>query len=391
MEIIFDKSWMDDTALNELAYSIESSGGLVYLVGGCVRDSILGRKIVDIDFATDLLPETVIKSVEKSGFRVNRKGVPFGTVTVINKKKKFEVTTFRSDIKTDGRGAIVKFTSNLSLDAMRRDFTMNSIYLTLSGEIVDPLGSLSDLLEKRVRFIGKPSARIKEDKLRILRYFRFLAEFNQDFDAIDGETLEALLEYGNELKYLSKERIWAEFKRILSADNPHKIIKIMLDLGILCDIFPEVDVKSLVHLVKLEKRYEIGTPPIYRLFCLNKTLGGKWANFVSLTRREAKTLYKLKHSVENYKDLIYVAYRFGREIAEAWLLNSDNGSYDFSAKEIRQLINNGANARFPVRGSDLIVDIGEGPQVGKELARLEEVWLKSGFRMSKNELLHGTD
>ena len=153
MKYEFDKVWNSDSPLKTLIHSLESSGGVAYLVGGCVRNTILGKPFTDIDIATDLLPEQVVSISKKEGYKVIQTGISYGTVTIVNAGRKFEVTTFRSDIKTYGRKASVKFTSEMKLDAMRRDFTMNSIYMTVSGEIIDPLGSLDDLLEKKIKFI----------------------------------------------------------------------------------------------------------------------------------------------------------------------------------------------------------------------------------------------
>ena len=387
MKYEFDKVWNSDSPLKTLIHSLESSGGVAYLVGGCVRNTILGRPFTDIDIATDLLPEQVVKISKKEGYKVIQTGLSYGTVTIVNAGRKFEVTTFRSDIKTYGRKASVKFTADIKLDAMRRDFTMNSIYMNISGEIIDPLGSLDDLLEKKIKFIGNPSERIEEDNLRILRFFRFLAEFNKGRSDIDQDTMEALYKYKKEVKSLSRERIWMELKRILSVPEPQHIFSIMIEKGILDEVFPPIEIEGLSKVITAEKKYSVSPSHLVRLFSLNKSIGKKWAHYVSLTSNEAKILEFIKESLVHYKDLKTVAYKFGRVVAEGWLLNYDDGFSEMIPSKISEIIDNGCNTFFPVSGVDLLEEMEEGPELGRQMEWLEDLWIKSGFTMGKKELL----
>ena len=387
MKYEFDKVWNSDSTLKTLIHSLESSGGVAYLVGGCVRNTILGRPFTDIDIATDLLPEQVVKISKKEGYKVIQTGLSYGTVTIVNAGRKFEVTTFRSDIKTYGRKASVKFTADIKLDAMRRDFTMNSIYMNISGEIIDPLGSLDDLLEKKIKFIGNPSERIEEDNLRILRFFRFLAEFNKGRSDIDQDTMEALYKYNKEVKSLSRERIWMELKRILSVPEPQHIFSIMIEKGILDEVFPPIEIEGLSKVITAEKKYSVSPSHLVRLFSLNKSIGKKWAHYVSLTSNEAKILEFIKESLAHYKDLKTVAYKFGRVVAEGWLLNYDDGFSEMIPSKISEIIDNGCNTFFPVSGVDLLEEMEEGPELGRQMEWLEDLWIKSGFTMGKKELL----
>ena len=387
MKYEFDKVWNSDSTLKTLIHSLESSGGVAYLVGGCVRNTILGRPFTDIDIATDLLPEQVVKISKKEGYKVIQTGLSYGTVTIVNAGRKFEVTTFRSDIKTYGRKASVKFTADIKLDAMRRDFTMNSIYMNISGEIIDPLGSLDDLLEKKIKFIGNPSERIEEDNLRILRFFRFLAEFNKGRSDIDQDTMEALYKYKKEVKSLSRERIWMELKRILSVPEPQHIFSIMIEKGILDEVFPPIEIEGLSKVITAEKKYSVSPSHLVRLFSLNKSIGKKWAHYVSLTSNEAKILEFIKESLVHYKDLKTVAYKFGRVVAEGWLLNYDDGFSEMIPSKISEIIDNGCNTFFPVSGVDLLEEMEEGPELGRQMEWLEDLWIKSGFTMGKKELL----
>ena len=387
MKYEFDKAWKSDSALKALVQSLESAGGVAYLVGGCVRNTILGKPFTDIDIATDLLPEQVVSISKKEGYKVIQTGISYGTLTIVKAGRKFEVTTFRSDIKTYGRKASVKFTSEMKLDAMRRDFTMNSIYMAVSGEIIDPLGSLDDLLEKKIKFIGNPSERIEEDNLRILRFFRFLAEFNKGRSDIDQDTMEALYKYKKEVKSLSRERIWMELKRILSVPEPQHIFSIMIAEGILDEVFPPIEIEGLSKVITAEKKYSVSPSHLVRLFSLNKSIGKKWAHYVSLTSNEAKILEFIKESLAHYKELKTVAYKFGRGVAEGWLLNFHDGSFDVIPSKMSEIINTGCNAFFPISGVDLLEEMEEGPELGRQMERLEKLWIKSGFKMSKEELL----
>ena len=387
MKYEFDKAWNSDSTLKTLIHSLESAGGEAYLVGGCVRNTILGKPFTDIDIATDLLPEQVVKISKKEGYKVIQTGLPYGTVTIVNAGRKFEVTTFRSDIKTYGRKASVKFTADIKLDAMRRDFTMNSIYMNISGQIIDPLESMGDLLKGKIKFIGNPSERIREDKLRILRFFRFLAEFNKGRSDIDQDTMEALYKYKKEVKSLSRERIWMELKRILSVPEPQHIFSIMIEKGILDEALPSIELEGLSKVVSAEKKYSVSTSHLIRLFSLNKTIGKKWANYVSLTSNEAKILEFIKESLVHYKDLKTVAYKFGRVVAEGWLLNYDDGFSEMIPSKISEIIDNGCNTFFPVSGVDLLEEMEEGPELGRQMEWLEDLWIKSGFTMGKKELL----
>ena len=387
MKTKLNKLWRKDLALTKVVSALESDGRQVYLVGGCVRNVILGKKIRDIDLATELLPDEVIRKAETNGFGVVLTGRSHGTVTILYSGRKFEVTTFRQDTKTDGRKAEVAFTSNIQLDARRRDFTMNSIYMKLNGEIIDPLDALSDLLSKKVRFIGDPLERIKEDRLRILRYFRFRAEFSLSSDLVDVEVRKAIFQQRSRIKFLSKERIWVEVSRILLAPKPQETFESLVEMKLLEEVFPKIDIEALKKVVQLEEFYSIEPSLLNRLFSLNKTLGGNWSNYVSIKAAERKILEKIRDSVENHSDLMLVAYKYGKSVAESWLMNSDSKLILIEKKLAKKTIGTAANASFPLRGKDLLNKFKRGPDIGKKLTQLESVWLKSNFKLTKRDLL----
>ena len=193
----------------------------VRFVGGCVRKILCGENINDIDLATSLEPDVVKKRLNKADIRVIDTGISHGTVTAILNKKKFEITTLRKDVSTDGRHAKVKFTSNWEQDALRRDFTINAIYADIEGRIFDPLNGISDLQKGKIKFVGTPEERIQEDYLRILRYFRFFAEYSKtNYDQV---IIRSIKKYINGLNKISNERIFDELKKILTLKNVYSL------------------------------------------------------------------------------------------------------------------------------------------------------------------------
>jgi tRNA nucleotidyltransferase/poly(A) polymerase len=220
-------------------------------VGGAVRDALLGRPVTDIDFATTAVPEDVRALARKAGLKAIPTGIVHGTVTVVANGVSCEVTTLRRDIETFGRHAKVAFTTDWSEDAQRRDFTLNALYAGADGTLYDPLGGYEDLLAGRVRFIGDAAARIREDYLRILRFFRFNAYYGKE--PLDATGLSACVQERNGLAQLSAERIAAELKRLLVAPRAFEGVEALFDFGLLSDILgsaPRLD--RLARLIAIE-------------------------------------------------------------------------------------------------------------------------------------------
>ena len=199
--------WLKSTSVNLIWKVLSSEGAKVYFVGGCVRDSIQGRRIKDIDIATDALPLDVIKLAQGAGLKVMKTGFEYGSVSIMIKKDCFEVTTLRTDLVTDGRRAKVSFSTNILDDAKRRDFTMNAIYMTINGELVDPIFGLKDAVNSYVRFIGDPKKRIQEDYLRILRYFRFISIYGKKKDSDNSGLIKIFSDARYFVKLLSPETV----------------------------------------------------------------------------------------------------------------------------------------------------------------------------------------
>ena len=245
--------WLENPATQAVCAAFSAQGHLALFVGGCVRNALLDTPVADIDIATDALPKTVSEIAENAGFKVIPTGIEHGTVTVVAGGIPHEVTTFRRDVETDGRRAVVAFATRIEDDAMRRDFTMNALYAQADGTVIDPLGGLPDLLARRLRFVGDAEARIREDYLRILRFFRFHGWYGDATAGIDPEGLAACAALSAGIETLSPERVGAEMRKLLAAPDPGPSLAAMGQAGILLRVLPGADVRALPVLVHLEQ------------------------------------------------------------------------------------------------------------------------------------------
>jgi len=226
-------------------------GGEGRFVGGCVRDTLLGRAVGDIDIATPLTPDEVTRRLNAAGIKVAPTGLTHGTVTAVASGKPFEITTLRHDVETDGRHARVAFTDDWAEDAKRRDFTMNALFLEADGAVFDPMGGLGDLRAHRVRFVGDPMTRIREDVLRILRFYRFHAHYGAGEP--DPSARVACRALAHLLPNLSRERVAAELLKLLAAADPVPALRLMKEDGVLAQILPEAPrLDQLAALIPLE-------------------------------------------------------------------------------------------------------------------------------------------
>ena len=230
-------AWMDDGPSRRLFAALEAAGITARFVGGCVRNALLGRAIDDIDLAVDKPPETVIAALEAAGIKAIPTGVKHGTVTALAEGRTFELTTLRRDVETDGRRAVVAFTDDWLEDASRRDFTFNALYADPDGTLYDPFDGRADLAAGRVRFIGDADRRIAEDRLRVLRFFRFHAWYGRP--PIDGPGFDACRRNAGTLGALSGERAAKELLRLLEAPAPADALEAMVEAGALDHWLPE--------------------------------------------------------------------------------------------------------------------------------------------------------
>lgn len=344
------------------------------LVGGCVRDALAGLDVADLDLATPDSPQSVVEALAGAGLKSAPTGLQHGTVTAISNHRGFEVTTLRRDVATDGRHAAVEWIGDWRLDAARRDFTINAMSMTRDGDVYDYFGGAEDLRAGRVRFVGAPEARIAEDYLRVLRFFRFQARYG--LQAPDQVTLEALRNGVGGLAILSPERVWSEIKRILLAPDPAGSIRLMADLGVLAAILPEaVDPGALERLVAA------GAPadPMLRLAALAPASGTALADRLRLSSAERASLDGLAHPAP---DLSLAGADLRRALADtpgevlaarSWL------GHGLAGEALRQRIAATARPRFALAGRDaLALGLEPGPAVGDLIREVREWWLAGG-------------
>lgn len=351
--------------------------GEAWAVGGCVRNTILDMPVKDIDIATSVLPEEVTRRAEAAGFRAVPTGIEHGTVTVLVGDTPYEVTTFRRDVRTDGRRAVVAFADSLEDDALRRDFTMNAIYADASGQVTDPVGGVADLQARKVRFVEDAERRIREDYLRSLRFFRFSAFYGDGFEA---EALDAIARNLSGLETLSRERVGSEVLRLLEAPDPAPAVAAMCSTGVLGVVLPGSDARALAPLVHLEAVSGVGPDPIRRLAVLG---GESAAEGLRLSRKQASRLDAMR-SAEGGPGML--GYRLGAEDGlDALLVRSASAGVALDAAALRQ-VSHGAAQTFPIQAADLMPEY-EGPALGAELDRLERAWIESGFTLDREALL----
>jgi len=379
-----ETSWLVDPAAQAVCGAITAAGFDVFFVGGCVRNAILDLPDSDVDMSTNAHPEKVMEIAKTAGFRAIPTGIEHGTVTVVVDGNPFEITTFRRDVATDGRRAVVAFSDNITDDARRRDFTMNALYATLDGTIVDPLNGMNDLLARRVRFIEDPDARIKEDYLRILRFFRFSAWYADISEGFDPEGLAAIAENSAGLETLSAERIGQEMVKLLSAPDPAPAIAVMRQTGVMSTVLPGSDDRLLPLLVHMETAVGLDADWIRRLAVLG---GDDPAELFRLSKADSRALLLIREIGFAGAPLQEIAYRHGARVAQAAMLIRAALAETVPDYSLLEVIEDAVHAKFPVSASDLMPDL-KGPELGQKLKELEQRWITSGFTLGADELLN---
>ena len=371
-------------------------------VGGCVRDSMIGLKTNDIDIATKLKPEDVVKILGSESIKVVPTGIDHGTVSVFSKDFNFEITTLRSDISTDGRHAEVIFSDSWEEDSLRRDFTINSIYLKQNGELYDPHNGIQNLKDKKIIFIGNPDERINEDYLRILRFFRFNAFYGNNNLKLSNDSIKACTKNKNKIKKLSSERVQNEFFKILNSSDPYFIVSIMRKIEILDLLFEhKVETKIFKKLLLIEKENSFSKNHILRFASLalkNKKINSNNLQMFNFSKKERKELCLLTnqefeiHNKLNKSDIKKILYSTDRKILKdmaklSWAL-SNNRVTNKNWKTVLNQIDKVEIPIFPLKAKD-ILDYGleEGPIIGEILKTVEQDWIDSNFEHNKEDLL----
>jgi poly(A) polymerase len=373
--------WLDHSGTQALCAALENAGHRALFVGGCVRNALLGVPVADIDLATDAPPKTVSNIAENADFKVIPTGIDHGTVTVIAGGRPHEVTTFRRDVETDGRRAVVAYSTDIAEDAARRDFTMNALYADRHGQVIDPLGGLPDLQARRVRFVGDAETRIREDYLRILRFFRFHAVYGDPDQGIEPDALAACAALSAGLETISKERIGAEMRKLLSAPDPAPALAAMSHSGILARILPGADPRAVCPLVHLDPRAD--------WLCRLAALGGDDpATQFRLSKAEARDLTDLRDAVGSMETPAVLGWRLGQHRGwDALLLRAALMDHPIP-QAAKDEVARGAAARFPITAADLMPAL-QGEALGARLKELERKWLASDLTLTREELLKG--
>lgn len=352
-------------------------------VGGCVRDSLLGQVPKDIDIATQLTPGDVVAALKRAGVKAVPTGIAHGTVTAIVNHQVVEITSLRSDISTDGRRAIVAFTTQWEADALRRDFTINAIYLDADGNLYDYGTGLEDLDKGQVRFIGDSAQRISEDYLRILRFFRFSARFvTGDYDAAGMEACESL-KVG--IATLSKERIGDEFEKILCTQNAVGALNAMVQSGVLTEIWPEA--ANLEAFARLKKNAGGIQFPL-ALACLWYDADAEISRALRLSnvdekrRKNAVLNSTILNGLVEEVDFRRWAYKVGKgSLADALVLYSAiDQTPNNHKKKLLSKIEDWPLPKFPLRGADVLQrGLPEGVMISSVLTKVEDRWIGENF------------
>ena len=372
----------------------------IRFVGGCVRKSILGEKIDDIDLATILKPEEVKKRLNKKGIKVIDTGISHGTVTAILNNKKFEITTLRKDISTDGRHAKIIFTSNWEEDASRRDFTINSIYADIEGRIFDPLNGIRDLQNGKIKFIGSTDERVQEDYLRILRYFRFFTQYSKLEH--EDNIIRSIKKYINGLNKVSNERIFDELKKILLLDNFCNLFLNKTSKEIIVNIFPQLKYYERLTTYnsmnqKLKSKYDfililalllVDESNDHEFFChkykVSNTIKNRLKN-ISINFEKLKN--KKFYLEESIKKFIYLSNK--NEIRDLLLFSicTNNKITISNIDSLLDYVEKCKIPKFPISG-DYLKEHGyeSGQALGTKLKSLETKWIENNFVIDKKML-----
>lgn len=402
-------SWLQDATLQQLLAALSAGGEEARVAGGAVRNALLGQPVTDIDIATTTEPSETMDRAEKAGFRTVPTGIEHGTVTVVADGRAFEVTTLRADVETDGRHAKVVFGRDWKADAERRDFTINALYATADGTIVDLVGGMADIEARRLRFIGSAEERIREDYLRILRFFRFFAWYGEGRP--DAEGLKACVRLKQHMAGLSAERVWSELKKLLAAPDPSRALLWMRQSGVLTAILPESErwgIDTIHPLVESEAAFAWASDPLLRLEAIVPPAAERVKSLskrLKLSKNDSRrlefwtqtTLPDSGLSSEAFKKVLYrsertaLSDRLRLAIASARLrARQDDQALVESGRYVRflDLLENWERPGFPLSGDDLkVLGLKTGKRIGTVLTALEDEWIESGFAMERDALL----
>ncbi|MDB5495416.1 MAG: tRNA nucleotidyltransferase/poly(A) polymerase [Phenylobacterium sp.] len=387
--------WMTAPQTRAVMDALEAAGGgdCARYVGGCVRNSLVGREVDDIDIATVLTPDQTTRAVEAAGLRAVPTGVDHGTVTAISGGRPFEITTLRRDVATDGRRAVVAFTSDWAEDARRRDFTLNALYADRDGTIFDPTGQgVADARAGRIVFVGEPEQRLHEDYLRILRFFRFQAWYGQT--APDAAALAACGKLRAQVTTLAAERISKELLKLFAAEDPRAATALMLQSGVLEMVLPEpINLERFNGLVAIETDQLFETDPVLRLAALlpdDQLIAARFAESLRLSNAQRDRItaalapIPVLKSWMSPREIRRAVYREGHDTFRdraklAWAAASRTAVTP-QWRGMIALAEGWVRPTFPLTGEDVIAaGARKGPMVGQVLREVEDWWIDHDF------------
>ena len=378
--------WLNSSAVERVVNAL--GVGAIKFVGGAVRDTLAGRHVSDIDAATIHKPETTMTLLEEADIKAIPTGLKHGTVTAVSSGVHIEITTLRVDVETDGRHAEVAFTESWLEDAKRRDFTINSLYCAPDGELFDPFGGVDDLKAARVRFIGNAEARIKEDALRIMRFFRFTARYGQVEP--DAEGMNACSNLRSMIGGLSIERVRDEFLKMMALQNFMQPIRAMQRAGILGQIYgADFDHSAIEKLSTCEERCGVTADALARFYLLSQgvlsaTEAAKKFHLSNADKNRIHSLEALRQEARDDVSVERLLYIYSPWAVGQYFICEGSSLYTRYADVIKEW----SKPVFPIQGKDLLaLGFKAGPALGARMKELEQTWIESEFKLSREELL----
>lgn len=409
MVTVAHEDWFKAPELKTVLALLNDEGAETRIAGGAVRNSLMGLPTADVDLATNLKPEMVMARAQAAGLKAIPTGIEHGTVTVVVNGRPFEVTTLRRDVTTDGRHAEVAFTDDWQEDASRRDLTINGLYADAKGDVIDLVEGLVDIETRTVRFIGDAETRIREDYLRILRYFRFFAFYGSGRP--DAAALRAMAREKDGLKRLSAERVWSELKKLLSAEDPGRALLWMRTTGILTMVLPETEkwgIDEIPGLIAAERAFGWTPDPLLRLAAMvppDAERLSAMAERLRLSKQEA-AFFAAWAAAPQVPDKVAATafrrllYRYGREgmlvrlrlalsIARAKAEGEPEKLSEVGRLQgLLEVAAGWTKPAFPLSGADVLgLGVEPGPRVGALLKTLEDRWVEGDFAADRERLL----
>ena len=391
--------WLQHTDAQAVFTALAARGFAVRAVGGAVRNALLGLPVIDVDIATTARPDDITAAAEAAGLKAVPTGIAHGTVTIVSGGRPYEVTTLRKDVETHGRHATVAFTDDWAADASRRDFTLNALYCSADGEVFDPLSGYADLAARRVRFIGEAGERIREDYLRILRFFRFSAEYGQG--PPDTQALIACVRERAGLAILSGERVRQELLRLLAAPRGPELVRWMLDYGLLPQVLGLAPRPTLLsRLADLEATLGLAPDPVLRLAALGVEVpedAERLRDRLRLSNEDTAKLTRASMRASAFDPAVaesaakvqlyaHGATAYRERVLLAWARSGDGPASDAWRRRLA-LPDRWQPPRFPIGGAEVMaLGVPAGPRVGALLRALEDWWIAGDFSADETAL-----